>query len=144
MNTTVQGIPRRRDKAGTLTGFPLAHHEDRNRGGADMDFERYKAIIGGFDDCFTLLGMVDNFKQEPKTTRDTFTSILREMMTGDKYLAPSSFHPLPVKWLASTNAVNLGADLETITRQAEAVKQEIIELGKMISIMAPIMITNVI
>jgi hypothetical protein len=105
-----------------------------------MDFLTYKARIQGFASCFVMLSIVRAFKEEMfkpgafQAVKDEVASTFRKMMAEAEFRNSQKIMPLPAEVLESIKNVNLFADMETLVQQAEAVKQEIISLGKFIGV----------
>lgn len=102
------------------------------------DIETYKAKINAFAVCFAMLTFKGELFMEGQfeAVRGKLVRSMREIMSDESFVTPTRNIPVPIEMLMSLNAVNLAADLETITSQAEAVKQEIIALGKCCAFLA--------
>jgi len=109
-----------------------------------MDFTDYKARLFAFLRVFIILLTIPDMKekitkQNLKQYRETMISTLRNIMANPSESDYINNVPvllteyLKFSEMKSINNVNLAADLETLTQQADAVKNEIIFLGKLFS-----------
>lgn len=100
-----------------------------------MDFKDYKARLLSFGRIFLMLSMIPNLKDKLSSDdKKGFVSDLRNRMEDPRRLdyIPGVPVTLQVKMLTTIKSVNLAADIETLTQQAEAVKNEIIEHEKIL------------
>lgn len=106
-----------------------------------MDFKTYRAKIIAFHRVFEMLG---NYKQTEienpsgvtKRGKELFADSIRGLISQSTIIDTENcfYGSCSVGPLSSLDDVNLEADLETLEKQAEAVKDEIIQLGKFCSL----------
>ena len=120
-----------------------------------MEFTEYQARLSAFQRVFIMLFMVPDMKKkldssQYESSRKIIISFLRDWMTNPSDSDYIKNEPFPLidlvksAELSSISSVNLAADLETLTEQAEAVKKEIISLGKIFSSMPSMFRTKVV
>jgi hypothetical protein len=108
-----------------------------------MDFTDYKAKLASFESIFNNLNFFPTWEriighENLKNFKKSFTSAMRDKMTnppeGEEGNPSNFFLPLSVDSLTTLKDINLAADLESVTLQAEAVKRQIIEIKKRVTI----------
>ncbi len=103
-----------------------------------MNFETYKAKLLSFGMIFLILKMAPGGKDRlSRAYKDAFVSGFRTWMDdpAEDFPVIGVTIPLSAERLTTIKRVNLAADPETLMRQAEAVKNEIIAHGKLVNIM---------
>lgn len=96
-----------------------------------MDHKTYRTKILIFQEAFNSLEIIMDADSVEKVTDNPLALVaeIRNLLSHGNTTTPDIEMLLPVKLIQSLKGFNMLADSETVARQAEAVKQEIIEIS---------------
>ncbi len=95
-----------------------------------MDHDTYRAKILAFEEIFKLLGELKEVATDELEKKESLSTKIRYMLSHEDTTIPDIGVLLPVEKIQSLKNFDMFADSETLMAQAEAVKQEIIELSR--------------